>query len=89
MTIYRLPVDRRWAERNPGMDWFEESELEAVSDRQQRILRLRAGVDDGKQHSYRAVATNFGLKSPTRIRIEQNKAMHAIVRIRVAKGTRG
>lgn len=78
MAIYRLRVSKKWAARNPGMDWFDERELQLVSEKQQTILRLRGGVEDGRQHTYLEVAAHFGLKSEDWIRWLQNNAMYEI-----------
>jgi DNA-directed RNA polymerase sigma subunit (sigma70/sigma32) len=78
MTRFSVPASKRFIERNPGMDWLDDSELELVGEQEQLILRLRCGIDDGKKRTLREVADHFGFKSENRIRVLQNRALYEI-----------
>lgn len=60
---------------------FYERELAGLREREQKVLRLRVGLVDGRKHTLKEVGSNFGI-SPERARQIQSTALTACRRQR-------
>lgn len=64
------------------IEHYSELELDEMLDsRQQKVLRLRSGIEDGHRHTFVEIGTELGI-GPTRVRQIQNASLH---RLRQAK----
>ncbi len=68
----------------PGLDDFGEAELLDLEDRSAHVLRMRARMWDGEQHTFPEIGDELGITAE-RVRQIQNQGLYLIRQVREAQ----